>query len=445
MSFDGFKVAEQFELFPENFGGKADGVTDNTVALQAAIDAAAQQASFERQGVVVLSQGQWLTGPLELKSYVTLRFSANTTLKAAPNADKSNFVAAYIGAPSKPHEALIHAHGVTRCAVEDPALSGEPSAVIDGSGEVWWPEAIEARTWLKNGEVARFEQAFPGIVTANGMPRPWLIEFSACSQIQMTGVKLIQSPMWTLVVRNCQDVLLEGIWVINPEAAPNTDGIDLVSSRQVTVRGCYVDTGDDNIAIKSGIKQDGAPRCEDVVILNCSFGQGHGLSIGSETANGIGAIAIDGVAFDGTGTGIRIKSARDRGNKIGPMTARNVTMKNVETAMLFTCSYSGQSGVGDALMDALVAPLDAAKECATTPYISDITIENLKATNAKFSVVLSGLPEANITNVTLKHVDIESQYGLAARYVQGKFEDCVIKAQHGDALRFGPECAIVTA
>ncbi len=436
MSFNGFTVASEVEIFPECH---PDGVSDNTTALQAAIDRAAAVGNESCQGVVVLEPGVWRTGPLELKSYVTLRFSAQTTLEALP---EKGFVSAYIGAPSQPHEALIHAHGVTRCAIEGPEGLGEPNAVIDGTGEHWWPAAIEARGWLKNGEVERFTQAFPGIVTANGMPRPWLIELSWCSQVKMSGIKLTHSPMWTLVVRNSNQVLLEGLWVINPEYAPNTDGIDLVSSRDVTVRGCYVDTGDDNIAIKSGIKQDGAPRCEDVFISECSFGQGHGLSIGSETANGIGAINIANVVFKGTGTGIRIKSARDRGNHIGPMHARDITMQDVETAILLTCSYAGQSGVGDAVMDSLVAPLEAAAPSATTPYIKDITIENLKARNVKYGVVLSGLPEAKLEQLTLKHLEVESQYGLAARYVQGAFCDCKISAKLGAPLRFGPECAI---
>ena len=220
MSFNGFTVASEVEIRP---ACHPDGVSDNTAALQAAIDQAAAVGNESCQGVVLLEPGVWRSGPLEMKSYVTLRFSAQTTLKALTEKD---FVAAYIGAPSQPHEALIHAHGVTRCAIEGPEGLGEPSAVIDGTGEHWWPAAIEARGWLKNGEVERFTQAFPGIVTANGMPRPWLIELSWCSQVKMSGIKLTQSPMWTLVVRNSNEVLLEGLWVINPEYAPNTDGID---------------------------------------------------------------------------------------------------------------------------------------------------------------------------------------------------------------------------
>ena len=117
-------------------------------------------------------------------------------------------------------------------------------------------------------------------------------------------------------------------------------------------------------------------------------------------------------------------------------------LDGTETAILLTCSYAGQSGVGDAVMDSLVAPLEAAAPSATTPYIKDITIENLKARNVKYGVVLSGLPEAKLEQLTLKHLEVDSQYGLAARYVQGAFCDCKISAKLGAPLRFGPECAI---
>ena len=117
MSFNGFTVASEVEIRPECH---PDGVSDNTAALQAAIDRAAAVGNESCQGVVVLEPGVWRSGPLELKSYVTLRFSAQTTLKALP---EKGFVCAYIGAPSQPHEALIHAHGVTRCAIEGPVAS----------------------------------------------------------------------------------------------------------------------------------------------------------------------------------------------------------------------------------------------------------------------------------------------------------------------------------
>ena len=441
MRYEGFTWSQQVEVNVRDLGGRGDGRTDNTAVLQQAIDQVAAQASALCQGIVMVPAGTWLTGPIELKSYVTLRLDAETTLKALP--EPTRFKAAYIGAPFAPGEALIYAHHATHCGIESWNKEGAAAATIDGNGATWWPQAQEARTWLKNGEVERFTQAFPGVVTANGMPRPWLIEFSECSEVELKHLAITNSPMWTVVLRNCERVLIEQVNITNPESAPNTDGIDVVSSRDVTITGCTVDTGDDNIAIKSGLKQDGAPRSERILIDDFYFEQGHGLSVGSETANGIGAVTVARGTFERTGTGIRVKTARDRGNQIGPLEVRQVKMQQVETPLLLTCSYAGQSGVGDdAVMEALVAPLEAAEPSATTPYVHDITLEDVTAREAKFGLVLSGLPEAPLTGVTLRNVKVESRYGLAARYVTGALVNCDIKASQGEPLRFGPECAL---
>ncbi len=196
MRYEGFTWSRHVEVNVWDLGGRGDGRTDNTAVLQRAIDQVTAQASALCQGIVLVPAGTWLTGPLELKSYVTLRLDAETTLKALP--EPTRFKAAYIGAPFAPGEALIYAHRATHCGIESWNKEGAAAATIDGNGATWWPQAQEARTWLKNGEVERFTQAFPGVVTANGMPRPWLIEFSECSEVELTGLEITNSPMWTL-------------------------------------------------------------------------------------------------------------------------------------------------------------------------------------------------------------------------------------------------------
>ena len=110
----------------------------------------------------------------------------------------------------------------------------------------------------------------------------------------------------------------------------------------------------------------------DIAIRDCIFVNGHGLSIGSETAGGVHNVIVERVSFKGTRQGIRIKSARGRGNDIGNFVYRDITMDGVETPIQITEYYTGGKG------DKTDHPMEE-----HTPRFHDIRIENLTATNAK--------------------------------------------------------------
>lgn len=430
----------EIELRPQ---AQPDGISDHTPALQSALDRAAQLGAPECQAVVVLAPGHWRSGPLQLASYVTLRLCGGATLQALP---QRPFAPAYIGALAQHGEALLFAQNATRCAVEGPGLVPRSApnavppaswAVIDGAGAAWWPQAQAVRAALKRGEYTRFAADYPGIAPTYGLPRPWLMEFCDCTQVHVAGLKLTQAPMWTLVVRQCSEVLLEQLWIDNPAHAPNTDGIDVVSSRRVLICDCVIATGDDNIALKSGLMPDSAPPTQEVVIRRCQMSTGHGISVGSETANGIKDVVLTELEFVGTGSGLRIKSARDRGHEIGPVYARKLDMRGVAAPLVITCSYTGLPR--DGAFKSLSEPLMAAAPCATTPYVHDITIEQLTAHAAQWGPILSGLPEAPLQHITLRQLQVESRSGLVARYLSGKLEHCTLCAEGA----LGPDCQLV--
>ena len=166
---------------------------------------------------------------------------------------------------------------------------------------------------------------------------------------------------------------------------------------------------------------------------------GHGVSVGSETANGIGLVTISHVTFLNTENGIRVKSARDRGNTIGPINVDHLTMTHVTTPLLVTDSYGGQSG---ASADALVSPLDAAPVTALTPKINGVNIRDLTATDATWAMILSGLPESSLQNITLRNIHIEAQHGIQARYVNGQGDNVTVRAQQGPVMVSGPDVAL---
>ena len=396
---------------PMTFGAVGDGKTDNTTAIQKAIDACASQGG----GIVELPAGGsssvYLTGPLTLQSHIQLQVDRGVVLQGTN--DHSRYTGAYINWVYQSNEALISAKGAT-----DVGITG--AGVIDGAGGQLQPNGDPS--WWTLGSNSSFR-------------RPWLIEFYQCDHVTVSEVTLQNSPMWTQAFRFSNEIQETGVTVRAPGTSPNTDGLDLVGSSNVTLSNIDISVGDDNIAIKSGLpvdptdpRQQGIPRMatSQVQVSNITAGGGHGISIGSETVNGINNVTIQGVRFNYTGNGIRLKTARDRGNQIYAINASDLTMNGVENPLLVNLYYPGLGGPKE-------PPYQAAQPItATTPYVHDITIQNLVATGAFGQSLIEGLPESCVHSITLSNVSIQtSSTGLALRHVMGTFNSVTSSAGSG--------------
>ena len=406
---------------PVTYGARHDGHTNDGPAIQRAITACSEAGG----GVVSLASGIWLSGPLSLKNHVTLNLEKGSTLLGS--SDTHLFHWAFLGNPAQPGEALISA-----IDVQDVAITGQGH--IDGNGAaVWWPQAVQAHKTQTSGPLP-YGPDYPGVPAANGLPRPWLIEFSHVQHGRISGVMATNSPMWTVVVRDSGQIRIDHLTIRNPASSRNTDGIDLVSSDHVTMSNLEIATGDDNIAIKSGLTQPGQ-AASDISITQSRFGEGHGLSIGSELANGAHHIRISDVSFQNTLSGLRIKSGRDRGGDIGWISAEHLTMDHVRVPLSISDYYAGQPGGTQqtALMTEPAAPVTS-----TTPHIHDVTITDMTATNAGTVGVVLGLPEAPIEGLTLRHVRLSARKGLQLSHVRGRASGSTFIVQTPPVLQYGP-------
>ncbi len=385
---------------PRALGAKADGQTKDTSALQGAIDQCAKGG-----GEVHLTAGTYVSAPLTLRSHVRLVVDKGATLLGSPDMDDYPI---RTDAPWR-RVSLLHADHV-----EDIAITG--AGTIDGNGKVWWDAMMNRQKGSKENQ------------------RPLLIDLTNSKQILIEGVTIQNSPQYNITAFWCDGLTVRNVSILNPgRGAPNTDGIDPVSTSHVLIEHDTIDTGDDNVAIKSGLVERGDPNVPstDIVIRDCTFRAGHGLSIGSETAGGVRNVTVERVTFTGTRQGIRIKSARGRGNDIGNFTYRDIKMDGVETPIEITEYYTG-----------MVKDDQGQPVTEHTPKFHDITIENVTATGAKRAGVIMGLPESPVKNLVMKNVNIAAAAGMTVANAQITQENVVITPTSGDALVRGPGVTI---
>jgi polygalacturonase len=383
---------------PRTHGAKGDGVTKDTAAIQAAIDACEQRGG----GTVRLVAGTYLSAPIVLKSNITLQLDKGATLLgSADHADYPPMTMFHL--PDL--QPLVMATNATNLAI-----TGE--GVIDGAGESWWKEA---RSIKDHG------------ILGTGHPRPKMIIFDHCKHVRVEGVTIQNSPMWQLVPYYSDDMVIRNIRVLSPVNAPNTDAIDPFSSSHVVIDHVYADVGDDNVAIKSGPINSPGPDdpSRDITITDCTFLHGHGLSIGSEISGGVQNIRAERIHFEGTDNGIRIKSNRDRGNDIGHFFFRDIEMKDVKNALVISEYYPK-----------ILPPATETAQPVTrlTPHFHDITLENVTATGSISAGAIVGLPEAPITGVVLRNVNLSAKTGLTIAYAEVTGEHVTVQAETGEAI-----------
>lgn len=365
-----------------DYGAVPGGEVSNTEAFRKAFEACAKAGG----GRVVVPSGIFLSGPIQMPGHCALTLENGATLRASQHPEDYKLegapeVSTVFNESAPLMRPLIWAKGVTDVAIYGPGT-------IDGAGEPWWT-MIRAEHSASKASLDPTRR-----VNQTQSPRPRLLLFSDCKRILIHGVTLKDAPNFFLVPFRCEDVMIEDAAIKAPANSPNTDGVDPYDSKNVIIRRCTIDVGDDNVSFKSSV---GEPPLENVLVTDCTFLHGHGASVGSNLGSGMRNITVSHCSFDGTLCAIRIKSARDRGNVVENIVYQDITMKNVETAIFINPYYIDHKETDHP---------QAKPMTATTPIIRNVRILNISCESAKHAGEIVGLPESPVTDLVMKNVHI---------------------------------------
>ena len=282
------------------FGAKGDGVTDDAVAIQKAID----RCSAEGGGIVLFPRNRvFLSGPVELKSNVELHLDATATLKANPN--ESIYKLSAFGENRGEGMLWLWAKDA-----ENISITGK--GTIHGNGIAFMGAELEDSYELK----PLADQTFD--------PRPHVLTLTNVQNLTIRDVTIKEGAYWTVHLIGCNEAVIDGINLLNNLKIRNGDGIDLDHSKHVRIANCHITSGDDCICLKNRREFEQYGSCHDIVVTNCVMSsRSCAIKIGSENMDSIYNVVFDNCIITGSNRGLGIQN-RDEG------TVTDVVFSNIQ-------------------------------------------------------------------------------------------------------------------
>ncbi len=371
--------AESFFVDASRYGLVADGETDNTGRLQAAL------STCPRGGTVYVPAGRYRTASLFMKSCTTLYLEKGAVLLGdndrthypilpgvipSENEVDEYYLTGWEGNPLNSFAGLLN---ITQ--VHDVVVTGEGTLDCDAQNGDWWIDPkVKRIAW-----------------------RPRAVAMVDSENVCLHGITVQNSYSWTIHPIFVKHLDLLNFNINNPYNAPNTDGIDPESCEYTRIIGVNIHVGDDCIAMKAskvflGMKLK--KSCEHTVIRNCLLDKGHGgIVIGSEMSGGIKNLFADNNTFDSPtlNYALRFKTNAERGGAVENIYLRNSKVKSV----------------GNAVVHATML-YDVGRDGNYLPQFKNITIENLTSSGGEYGIFMEAFEEVPITGLVFRNVNISN-------------------------------------
>lgn len=363
-----------------DFGGVGDGITSNTQAFQAAINHLSQFSS-DGGSLLFVPPGKWLTGSFNVTSHFTLFLHKDAVLLGSQEENEWPVIEPL---PSygrgRDTEGGRFSSLIFGTNLTDVIITGD-NGTIDGQGELWW-QKFRAKQLLYT--------------------RPYLIEIMHSENIQISNLTLVNSPSWNIHPVYCSNVIVQGITILAPVTSPNTDGINPDSCTNTRIEDCYIVSGDDCIAVKSGWDEYGIAYgmpTKQLVIrrLTCISPFSAVIALGSEMSGGIQDVRAEDIVAINSESGVRIKTAVGRGGFVKDIYVRGFTMHTMKWAFWMTGNYGSHP--------------DENYDPNALPVIENINYRDMVAENVTMAARLEGISGDPFTGICISNVTI----GLAKK------------------------------
>jgi polygalacturonase len=391
------RAADRPSLNVLDFGAKGDGLTNDTAAIQKALDACGESG-----GTVLVPEGVFLTGSLVLHANTTLQLSPRANLLGSPDiADYPLENVRWEGEFREGHRALLSASNAANVTITGGAIFGPP---------------------LPLGKLRN--------------PRgPVLIELTGCTNATLENFTTQYQQLWSIHVLFCNHLTARNLIIRTVSA--NGDGLDVDSCDGVTIEHCDINTGDDAISLKSGrglAAQNLDRPTQNVVIRDCRLHSSiyAALGIGTEMSGGIRNVKIQNCILSGRQNCIFIKSRDGRGGFMENISGENLGVLRSPTFIGIDLMHKGIQATDPVPGDVEkwprvqnisfknvrvqdVAELVAGRDIPTARPLDGFTLADISGTCAR------AISIANMTNVDFSALKVTGYTGplVTAQNVQG--------------------------
>ncbi|WP_460685719.1 glycoside hydrolase family 28 protein [Niabella aquatica] len=393
ISVPDFSKATTFSII--DFGAVEGDKKKNSEAIARAID----KASSMGGGTVIIPKGEWLTGKVHLKSNVNLHIEKDAVLLFSE--DPEDYLPAvhstWEGMECYNYSPLIYAYQCKNIAITG---EGEIKAQMD-TWKQWFTRPsghMQSIKRLYNLAWERSPVEQRQMVNDTAHLRPQFIQFNRCENVLLEGIKITNSPFWTIHPYLCKNVVIRKVQVY--AHGHNNDGVDPEMSQNVLIEDCVFDQGDDAIAIKSGRNPEGwrlKTPSKNIVIRNCVVKNGHQLvAIGSELSGGIENVFVDNCKVNDGAKLMHLLFIKTNERMGGYV--KNIYMNNVQSGKI-------DLGILGIETDVLYQwrTLVPTYEKRLTP-IQDVFLTNISAANVQFISRILGQAALPVKNISLQNV-----------------------------------------
>lgn len=361
-------------------------ITDLTIPVQAGagienIQKAVDMAAEKGGGTVQLQRGIHLSGPIVMKSNVSLSLEDGSILKFIPEPERYHLVYTWFeGIPCMNYSPMIYARDQVNIKIRG-------TGTIDGQGNMPAWKGMKYREeidWnlLKDMEDEGVSPENRSFGEGHSL-RPDLIAFISCKNIEITGVKIINAPYWTIHTVLCEHLTFSNLNI--ESRGYDQAGIVPESSSRMLIKNVKINGTNDGIRILSGRVKDPAIKPSgDIIIRDSELSNisENAIAIGSKVRGGVNRVFISGLKINGAGTGVSIHLDADYRGIINEIFTKDITAGKITGPFIFCGISNGSSD-------------------RKRSNLSNLSFQDLKIDSCGRAFIIDGSGKQNVYNISI--------------------------------------------